>query len=407
MTRSRSFFNASPMVRLPRRAKSLQTTRSSIHAPTKLWVPVYPRVPQEIIDRIIELALEGLVPGGARQTDFIKIKNLMLVSRNVRQITLKSFFQNFVVEEKPNWHNLLDFLFLEGRHDPKVGFTRIRHLVLSSKVLVEGNSAGKRTFQPISLHRMKNLQSLWCDFSAETLVYQHDCSVCLLESLSRGFGHSQLTSLTLERITRIDTSLLESIAQGLPTLVDLHLSTTERIDLSCCWTCYEDSLTCISHSPIPGAYPTAEALAESFAIALGPLKRLAHLSLGIFLSDESLVYSHIDQAIGERQGVNAKTEDCVLCAEASTTILRRELIATRLLAETLKNLQSVEWSSFYAGKLASTKKVDEVELIVNDGIVPKESYDRAHIRGKHYRFGGMKANVRVARNEGKVWVGRL
>ena len=125
IARSRSFSNATPAVWLPRRAKSLQT-RSILNPPTKCWLPIYPRFPQEIIDRIIELVLESLVPGGAKRTDFIKIQNLMLVSRGVRRITLKSFFRKFVAEERPDWHNLLDFLLSEGLHDRTAGFARIR-----------------------------------------------------------------------------------------------------------------------------------------------------------------------------------------------------------------------------------------------------------------------------------------
>lgn len=67
---------------------------------------------------------------------------------------------------------------------------------------------------------------------------------------------STLTHLKLTSLTYIDVSLLRLVSSSFPSLLRLHLSCTERILHTHCWGCYEESLQCVMHSPIPDVFPT-------------------------------------------------------------------------------------------------------------------------------------------------------
>ena len=81
----------------------------------------------------------------------------------------------------------------------------------------------------------------------------------LVKSIANGF--LDLTSLTMTAVPRLDTHLLEIVAQTFPSLIDLHLSTVEGLIIECCPNCFQDSLTRSTHSPVPDIYPNVEMLA--------------------------------------------------------------------------------------------------------------------------------------------------
>lgn len=64
----------------------------------------------------------------------------------------------------------------------------------------------------------------------------------------------QLTSLTMTKLWRIDVPLLKTVASAFPSVKILHLSCSEQLDVSCCWTCFEESSTAVVHSPIPNYF---------------------------------------------------------------------------------------------------------------------------------------------------------
>ncbi|KAG1878677.1 hypothetical protein C8R48DRAFT_752709 [Suillus tomentosus] len=104
----------------------------------------------------------------------------------------------------------------------------------------------------------------------------------------------QLTSLTMTKLWRIDVPLLKTVASAFPSVKILHLSCSEQLDVSCCWTCFEESSTAVVHSPIPNYFNDITKLTDNFADSLEPLTQLTDLHLGIFLSDEEMVEKHIE-----------------------------------------------------------------------------------------------------------------
>lgn len=102
-------------------------------------------------------------------------------------------------------------------------------------------------FHSARLAALTHLEKLVVDFATEGLTTQK-LALKLIAQASR-----KLTNLTLTSLPRIDIPLLRLIADTFPCLVDLHLSCTERLDFHC-WNCYEESLGCTTHSPVPGMF---------------------------------------------------------------------------------------------------------------------------------------------------------
>ena len=109
------------------------------------------------------------------------------------------------------------------------------------------------------------LKDLWIDFRREGLMTQGPVLNFLFD-----IANTNLTSLTMTALPRLDPHLLKIVAQTFPSLIDLHLSTVESLDTDCCPSCFEDSLTRSSHSPILDIYPNVEMLAvrNHFMISL-------------------------------------------------------------------------------------------------------------------------------------------
>jgi hypothetical protein len=76
-----------------------------------------------------------------------------------------------------------------------------------------------------------------------------------------------LTSLILTALSFIDKVLLTMIAKNFPNLTYLHLSCTDRLDMSCCWDCFHESASCaVGISPIPDLFADVNHL----AVAISP-----------------------------------------------------------------------------------------------------------------------------------------
>jgi hypothetical protein len=129
---------------------------------------------------------------------------------------------------------------------------------------------------------LPNLQGLSIDFSLSGVVteqfllkqiFKHLCIQPTLPSLtSLAVNHSsvasgslhRITSLTLTALPYIDKALLALIANNLPTLTILYLCCTDRLDLGCCWDCFEDSAgRTIGMFPIPDMFSDVNLLAVS------------------------------------------------------------------------------------------------------------------------------------------------
>ena len=128
-----------------------------------------------------------------------------------------------------------------------------RSLFVSSNVLLLEPSLCPASF--------KLLKDLWIGFRREGLMTQHPVLRFLFLSTAYTGYFSNLTSLTITALPRLDTNVLKIVAQTFPWLIDLHLSSVENLSIDCCPSCFEDSLSLWSHSPIPEIYPTVEILA--------------------------------------------------------------------------------------------------------------------------------------------------
>ncbi|KAH7885790.1 hypothetical protein F5I97DRAFT_2022834 [Phlebopus sp. FC_14] len=153
----------------------------------------------------------------------------------------------------------------------------------------------------------------WISFGTDGRSTQKTRLTRILERHLAAHIMPHLTSLTLTKLWRIDISLLSMVAKAFPMLKTLHVSCSEHLDVSCCWVCFEDSSTAVIHSPIPNYFSSASKLSTEFAKALKPLTNLADLHLGIFLSDEEMVSTHLEHYDSPR------TYERALC----TTFARR------------------------------------------------------------------------------------
>jgi hypothetical protein len=244
----------------------------------------------------------------------------------------------------------------------------------------------------------------------------------LAASILLVFPHlpKSLVSLKITSLPYITRPLLREIARRCTNLKELELSVVERLSTECCWGCFDELSTCVTHSPVgfePPACNTAGNLAVGevltlshetrsllhcfktfYARSLQPLGSLQRLSIGVFLSSPTVLKEHIHdhslagahcQLVGwtvddsfsaphtpaidgqmERPRVHSYRQpgggvvvqersttigyrpytptNCVLCWEAYGRRTREdELIATMRLAQNLRSLELVRWSSWF------------------------------------------------------------
>ncbi|KAH9987146.1 hypothetical protein BJV74DRAFT_796597 [Russula compacta] len=230
-----------------------------------------------------------------------------------------------------------------------------------------------------------------------------------------------LVSLSLTSLPRITQLLLKEIARRCVSLKELELSVVQRLSTDCCWACFEESSSCVEHSPIgsDASCSTAGDLAvDVLRWCLQPLVNLKRLSIGVFLSSPVILEEHIDnhslaredcQLIGctlddsfsaphtpavdgqvgrprvysyqksaggdvaiQEKGVTIgcrpyTPSKCSLCWEAHGLRTREdELIATMRLAQNLRSLESVRWSSWFNSAKTTPHQLELGRSLVND-----------------------------------------
>lgn len=119
------------------------------------------------------------------------------------------------------------------------------------------------TLQPTLLLKFLNLQVVELDFSPDGLATQAQRAKLLLSLLP-----ATLTELRLLSVPRVDTHILDLVAAQCPALETLDLTCIERLDEGCCWLCFEESSTCIVHSPIPDVYPSVKELSVALSVPM-------------------------------------------------------------------------------------------------------------------------------------------
>ncbi|KAH9943801.1 hypothetical protein B0H21DRAFT_474460 [Amylocystis lapponica] len=281
--------------------------------------------PVEVLDAIVGSLL-------FEKHAFSSIASFSLASYRLRQIALRRFFTRLFARSSTHWRHCCQISGISSW---------VRILESSSKTL---------TVHPNPLYQFRNLQSVIINFSSDGLATHQSRCKMLLTSLPSSLTHLSLTSLP-----QLTSALLILISSKFLALLVLELTCAERLDEDCCWLCYEESSSCTMHSPMPDVYSTLDDLVVAFAAALLPLQKLAHLSLGIFLSDLDVFYDHILH----RDAVQSKTpeeisppfgpEACPLCvAEHAAHVRTRELFASAALASALRSLKTISWSTFFA-----------------------------------------------------------
>ncbi|KAJ7668327.1 hypothetical protein B0H17DRAFT_222001 [Mycena rosella] len=320
-----------------------------------------PTLPPELLDRIIEFALElrRSVHSTSLHSNIETLAPLTLVSIQFRALALRHYFRHVFFAESGKENSPWNALCRSGEK----WFTWVRSLRASSKTLA---------FHSDQLAALTNLQELSLDLGTEGLFTQHPILKQIFRYLLSGSSpinninpSHTLTVLTLTSLPRIDIPLLRLITDSFPRLVDLHLSCTERLDLHCCWCCYEESFGITIHSPVPDMFSRSRDMAIAFAHILRPLKQLAHLHLGVYLSDEMLVHVHLDHGQAEGE-FPFGPEQCILCEEAAAEVQLRELAAGLELAQYLKALRTIGFSSFFddAAYYTRGRRLDETTVYV-------------------------------------------
>ncbi|KAF7308536.1 Deacetylase sirtuin-type domain-containing protein [Mycena chlorophos] len=296
-------------------------------------------LPAELVDMIIQLFLHS--PRNTTLTSsalFSLITPLSLTSTLFRKLALQHFFRRIVLLEtdarKANreWTRLFRLLVSLANNYTRDCYNWVRCLTTTSNALIG-------PYQLANLAIFPQLQELALDFASDGLATQK-FTLQLLDEAPR-----MLTVLRLSSLPSITLPLLRSVASRFPFLARLHLSATERLEYHC-WDCYEESLGCTIHSPIPGVFSDVEHMANVFATILRPLKFLTHLRLGIYLSDEILIHNHIRHAEAP-EVLTFGPEECLLCNQAAEHVRLRELVAALEFAQHLKGLRTIGFSSFF------------------------------------------------------------
>ncbi|KAI0048735.1 hypothetical protein FA95DRAFT_1654324, partial [Auriscalpium vulgare] len=315
---------------------------------------------------ILVLVVGDVLAGNRRE--FQSIRSFSLASRLFRHIALKLYFTKL----------------------------RLTWMVKAGRVFNIPDSAGWVRYLASDMHIMTSQALSGCNFTALTkleinCVNEHKGSAMPQMSLLAPVLPPLLTELKLVSLPCISRLMLQKISDRCRELAELELSVAERIDVGCCWLCFEESQSCSTHSPVPGVYDSAEDLASDFGDALRPLTRLRRLSLGIFLSEEGVLSKHtvdhssrweayrffgrakpdyslplhdLDDCEHDETVTSSSVftpAECVKCSdEHSRRVRMSELNAAIKLAQRLKGLESVRWTSWWTiGPLSD--EFDEVD----------------------------------------------
>ncbi|KAG9309459.1 hypothetical protein JVU11DRAFT_10428 [Chiua virens] len=357
-----------------------------------------PTLPLELIEYTIELFYR-------RYRSFRALRALSEANSQLRLMTLRRYMTSLDIRSEKQLTSLL-YLHISMLSRSNIEWERVGFQTLT----VQCATLAKAPWRP---NLLSSLLSLHVSFAEEARSTQKIRLQQIFDIPLTNSPMTHLTSLTLTGLWRIDVFLLSIVARAFPGLLSLHLSCTEHLDLSCCWTCFEESSSAVIHSPVPNHFSTVASLTSAFAKELKPLTKLIDLHLGIFLSNEDMLENHIDHynsprayshalrtsfarnrnpthtgtvlsqsesphlahlehvsyAQDERDPESSETvasttldevlpfphgpEMCPICAimVSAPEVRTHELEASLALAQKLKSVRTVSWSSFFAWKI--------------------------------------------------------
>ncbi|KAI5124269.1 hypothetical protein M0805_005118 [Coniferiporia weirii] len=199
--------------------------------------------------------------------------------------------------------------------------------------------------EAVKLRSFHLLRTVRVNFLTETIANHRRTIFPLLDALPAG-----LTDLSFTDLPDISVRMLCAIADKFLLLRSLELSCIDRLDPSCCWSCFDESASCVWHSPIPDVFTSVQDMTIKLRRILSPLTNLEHLQLGFFLSPEDLFYEHLEHAqeFVESEERPFGPEWCLLCFERHAANVRlAELQASLAFAQTLRALRTLTLGSFF------------------------------------------------------------
>ncbi|KAL5513217.1 hypothetical protein ACEPAH_3615 [Sanghuangporus vaninii] len=286
--------------------------------------------PAEILELIVQEAYNSDHSFAAAISGFAS------ASYAFRQIALRYVYAHVRIGSRKRW--------TDGMPDVRELSRWVRSLCAASQALAVPEA--------VNLLSFRLLRTVHITFKTETLANIHRIVTPLLENLP-----AEITELNLTDLPDVNMKMLHEIAQRFRALRSLEVNCAERLDSTCCWDCFEESSSCIWHSPIPELYANPEEFTIALKNTLRPLSKLEHLHLGIFLSPEDILFEHFTHAHHFCEGgcIHAKPfgpEWCTVCFERYAEDVRlAELQATLMLAQMLKELRSMTWASFFGRQL--------------------------------------------------------
>ncbi|KZV61347.1 hypothetical protein PENSPDRAFT_693480 [Peniophora sp. CONT] len=333
-----------------------------------------PYIPVEIVEQI---ALECI---GADRS-FAALVGMSSASRLLRGIVLRVFFRHTRMLSTVTAQNMIRI----------PGLSRwIRHLSLNNQTV-------KHLIHTDSVLKLRDLSLISLDIQP----YVPPTTSALPDALIDGLP-STLRDLRITSLAHIGPAGLAGIARTCKALEELELSVVDALRGACCWQCFGESESRVVHSPVMhGRWAqTLEQVIDAYADALRPLPRLRRLALGVFLSPAAVLTTHLDLHRADslpyategtpaydvasaqhtpaaarsphfkmsdyhlvqappaanirdhvaRFGLFATPSRCKECVrEYSESVRKDELHATVRLAQRLKGLESVWWSSWFSG----------------------------------------------------------
>ncbi|KIK61966.1 hypothetical protein GYMLUDRAFT_42391 [Collybiopsis luxurians FD-317 M1] len=326
-----------------------------------------PRIPIELVENIIDFMIQS--HRSDSKAAFAAVSSFSLASKAFRQVAFRNFLRLICInDDSTSWDGIHSMISEhQARNGDAEGFSLIKAFDTSSTAI---------TKDARRLKSLLKLQGLRLAFEREGLSTQH--SICNL--LFSNIASSNLSVLVIDMLPRIDRTLLSLVSATFPSLTILLLSVTGR--LPCEGPVYGnhflDALECCLHSPIPHSHGDLILLVEAFGEALQPLVQLRELQLGVFLSDEHTIYTHIRHSNRVKDAgylITTSPSDCSVCRDA-LQIRAREERASRMIFSKLENLRRISWSTLF---------LDVPMETLGDGlshsVVPRQEGDNAFQMG--------------------------
>lgn len=200
-----------------------------------------PQLPVEILEAIIESLL--LSSESETESPFHAFRSLSVASKVLRELSFRVFLSQIHLTK---FSHLVSIFMLLDSIPQVVPYVKYCIYTFDASVRLISHdrilSAPSFLLLPHSddLAKLYNMRELSINFVADGLATQRFTCERIFKELSGPKLH-HLSTLSLHHMCRIRASLLALIADTFPFLDTLILSCTERLELTCCVVCLEES----------------------------------------------------------------------------------------------------------------------------------------------------------------------